>query len=259
MDIICDLHTHSIFSIDSVATIESICCAAIDKGIKVVCITDHVDFDSRDTGFGFYNAHDYFVEIDRCKEKYKDKVLLLSGIEFSEPHLYVSEFNFLKEYKYDMIIASAHWLKEGFIGQGYIYENNTMDDVIKMYYDVVEEAIEFEDFDTFAHFDLPKRYNKLFDATRYVNLDRILQKLIDKDIALEINTSSIRKGVEEHMPSNNVLDRFIELGGRRLTVGSDAHSVEEIGMDFNIIQTKYLEFIGIYINRVFYYLKDIEL
>ena len=37
------------------------------------------------------------------------------------------------------------------------------------------------------------------------------------------------------MPSYPTVERFIELGGTRITFGSDAHSEEFIGLNFDLV------------------------
>ena len=53
--------------------------------------------------------------------------------------------------------------------------------------------------------------------------DRILRALIDTGTALEVNTSGLRQVAGETYPSAAIVARFRELGGTRVTVGSDAH------------------------------------
>ena len=49
-----------------------------------------------------------------------------------------------------------------------------------------------------------------------------------KNLALEINTSGLRKGEDTH-PSFHYVKRFFELGGKYVTIGSDAHTKEDVG------------------------------
>ena len=52
---------------------------------------------------------------------------------------------------------------------------------------------------------------------------------MDSGTALEVNTSGLRHPVGESYPSASVVARFRELGGRRVTVGSDAHRTHHFG------------------------------
>jgi histidinol-phosphatase (PHP family) len=51
----------------------------------------------------------------------------------------------------------------------------------------------------------------------------VLQALIDSGTGLEVNTSGLRQGPGETYPTEAIVRRFRELGGTRVTAGSDAH------------------------------------
>lgn len=247
----CDMHIHSSFSIDCISKMKDICNSAIKKKIKVICITDHIDFDIRDEGYKYYKADEYFKELKRCKELFKDKLLLLSGIEFSEPHLHKLEFEKIVSKNYDMIMGSIHWIDDGFVGDKKVLNSNTIEELENKYYNDVIKAIKFGGFDTFAHLDFPKRYHKKLGGKLNEKIDVILKMLIEKEIALEINTSSMRKGLSEFMPSNEVIKRYINFGGKMITIGSDAHFVEDIAKDFDDILYEYYNYVGVFIKRKF--------
>ena len=59
-------------------------------------------------------------------------------------------------------------------------------------------------------------------------LDEILRTLAVKGKGVEVNTSGVNvAGV--YLPSADYLRRFKELGGKIVTVGSDAHDVSRVG------------------------------
>lgn len=49
---------------------------------------------------------------------------------------------------------------------------------------------------------------------------------------MEINTSSLRKGNEQTMPGRELLEIYRANGGKYVTIGSDAHVVEDVGVDY---------------------------
>jgi histidinol-phosphatase (PHP family) len=53
-------------------------------------------------------------------------------------------------------------------------------------------------------------------------------KLIEKDIAIEFNTSRILRKDAPVLPDREVFTRYKELGGKRITLGADAHNTESI-------------------------------
>ena len=43
-----DMHVHSTFSIDGVSTMEDYCLIAEKSGIRAICFTEHVDYNSEE-------------------------------------------------------------------------------------------------------------------------------------------------------------------------------------------------------------------
>lgn len=254
MRILGDMHTHSRYSIDAKDSIESMCLSAINKGLKVLCITDHVDHNPSDEGFNYFKVDEFILETDKLKKKFSNDLILLRGIEFSEPHIYMKELKNLSTYDFDIILGSIHWISDEFVGQRELLESYPQEEVERRYYTMVEQTVRYGNFDVMGHLDFPKRYYKNSKSSElYIN--KILKLLIEKDIALEINTSTYRNGVNESMPSQSVVEKYIELGGRKLTVGSDSHSCADIGSDFSKVElyllNKYFDYIGTYIKRKF--------
>ena len=62
-------------------------------------------------------------------------------------------------------------------------------------------------------------------------MDAILRACIDTGTGIEINTSGLRGPPREPFPALPVLCRYRELGGEVLTVGSDAHTVQDLARD----------------------------
>lgn len=254
MRILGDMHTHSKYSIDGIDSIESMCLSAINKGLKILCITDHFESNINVPGFNYFKADKFISETDKLKKRFSKDLILLRGIEFSEPHLYEEELENISTYDLDVILGSIHWISNDSIGQQEFIESYSQEEVERRYYTMVEETVKHAHFDVMAHLDIPKRHYKN-SKTIGLYINKILQLLIEKDIALEINTSTYRIGINESMPSQSIVEKYIELGGRKLTVGSDSHSSADIGSDFSKIElnflNKYFDYIGVFIKRKF--------
>ena len=63
-------------------------------------------------------------------------------------------------------------------------------------------------------------------------MNEIFCNLVEKDLVIEINTSSLRKGHTQTMPGKDLLEIYKANGGKYVTIGSDAHLVEDIGADY---------------------------
>ena len=199
-----DMHVHSKFSIDGVSTMEDYCLIAEKSGIRAICFTEHVDFNSEEKNLSIvkdnrkqnFVVEDYFSELNRLREKYSS-IILLSGIEFSEPNMFPDEFALYSSYPFDCITAGIHHCYNSvFPGAG----NLSVSKAIHEYYQIMQKAIEFGGFQVMAHLDFPKLF---FDKWIINNdvLDTILSTMINKNILLEVNTSSLDNPCDEPMPS----------------------------------------------------------
>ena len=64
-------------------------------------------------------------------------------------------------------------------------------------------------------------------------LDAILRTLARSGKALEINTSGLRQPYGMCLPHEPIVRRFKELGGEYISLGSDAHSVQDVGKNLS--------------------------
>ena len=221
---IADLHIHTQRSCDSKEYMEEYCRKAVLEGITCICFTDHVDYNINDEGYGYYDPEQYFRDFERVKKEYGERILLLSGIEFSEPHLYRQELERLSEYPYDFVIGSIHFVKDLF-PDSEVRSRIPASEFFKSYWEEVLEAVSYGHFDCLGHMDFPKRfYGELFYDPDFMH--KIFKAMLQNNIVPEINTSSLRKRLLTALPDMELLTIYKECGGRFVTVGSDAHSAD---------------------------------
>ncbi len=93
--------------------------------------------------------------------------------------------------------------------------------------------MEWGNFDSLAHVPYPLRYmmqrdGMNVDMARYeTSIDSMLRTLIKRGQAIEINAGKKPYIMPEYA---YLLDRYRALGGRLITVGTDAHSIPQFGM-----------------------------
>lgn len=239
---ICDLHTHSDNSFDAINSVDSMCKNAVEKGLYAIAITDHCEAPlldtSADTEFGDFTVRipKSVSDITAAKEKYRQKLKVLCGVEIGEPTHNPSLTNRIYEYAdFDFILASLHNLrcKDDFY---YIdFTKGDITEVLKLYFNELAETALWENFDSLAHLTYPLRYivektGTYPDLTPYQSvIDDIYKTLISSEKALEINTSGYAKAIGCTLPDEYQIKRFKELGGKYITIGSDAHSCEALG------------------------------
>lgn len=256
MKIIVDTHLHSNHSHDAFDALSSICEAAIHKGLKVLCTTEHLFLDPRDVGYGYFNLENYLAVVKACQETFKGRLEVLSGVEFSETHLFPNELKRLVAQPVDMIVGALHWLDVGFFGDPEVLAKVNHQDLVQAYYDRLLDMVEVGGFDTLAHMDLIKRYIPSDEQIVTQAMKEVLQSLVNNKIALELNTSTIYKDQLETAAAFTLVDTYLELGGRRLTVGSDAHKLENIARGFDTIPERFHPYIGYFRKREFIAMVD---
>jgi histidinol-phosphatase (PHP family) len=230
-----DYHVHSEFSVDCRVPIPEMCKAAIAAGVTELAITDHVDHEPADPGFGYYKAEAYFEAIDRARRDFAGELELLTAAEVDFNRRTIDQVErFLSQQEYDFVIGSVHYGDGGEMIFPDYFEARTLDDVFLPYFDEIEAAIDTRWFDTIGHIDLPKRYapktHRTYDPLAYKKrLAPIYAKLIANEMSFEINTSGIRQAPKTSMPGPAIVRWYVEAGGRLITTGTDSHAPQTIG------------------------------
>ena len=79
--ILADIHTHTSFSTDSDEPMENMIEAAISRGLRFLCFTEHMDKDYPSAPDFFLDTDSYLEKFLEMKDKYRDKITLLFGVE----------------------------------------------------------------------------------------------------------------------------------------------------------------------------------
>jgi histidinol-phosphatase (PHP family) len=233
-----DYHTHSsYFSPDAASTMEELCEAAISKGVKELAITEHCDVNGWNGVPCDFDEELYFIALDRVREKYEDHLTLVYGLELGQPS---QNSELAKRYssnpKLDFIIGSLHNLNE--TEDFYFLEYPDIDAcraLIERYFIELREMIEFGGFDVLGHISYPLRYIRGraglgFDFTEYHSeIADIFRLLIASGMGIELNTSGLRQPFGQTMPTPDIVKLYRECGGEIVTLGSDAHSAQDVG------------------------------
>jgi histidinol-phosphatase (PHP family) len=230
-----DYHVHSEFSVDCRVPIPEMCQAAIAAGVTELAITDHVDHEPADPGFGYYQAEAYFEAIERARKGFAGELVLLTAAEVDFNRRTIDQVErFLSQHDYDFVIGSVHYGDGGEIIFLEYFESRTIDGVFLPYFDEIEAAVDSGWFDTIGHLDLPKRYapktHRTYDPLAYKErLAPIFAKLIANEMSFEINTSGIRQTPKTSMPGPAIVRWYVEAGGRLITTGTDSHAPQTVG------------------------------
>lgn len=239
INLIMDSHVHTEFSPDSSSNMIDIIKRAVKLGLKQVVFTDHVDFDSPEEIFSYeINYIDYMRKLGILRNTYPH-IDILMGVEIGyQPHLNKRLDKFIKSYPFDFVICSIHSCDGLDFYNGDFFKGKTQRESYISYFKTIKKSIEdFTAFDVYGHLDAVVRYggfiNKKIDYFNFKEIiDDILTLIIKKGKGIELNTSGLRYNLGEMHPNRDILRRYFELGGRIITLGSDAHSANDLCADF---------------------------
>ena len=101
-----DCHIHSDNSVDGKSSIDEICKTAIEKGAKLITITDHAT--PKPIGVaGYTHIENSIKEARIAAEKYKDNLTVLVGAEREDE--YPADFReSFYDFDLDCVLGSAH-------------------------------------------------------------------------------------------------------------------------------------------------------
>lgn len=253
-----DYHLHSEYSIDSKISMEAMVLAAIDKNMKSICFTDHVDFDSTSQKIDFvFRTSDYFRNIRQVKYKYMKEIEILAGVEIGiQPHLFDKYNKFIEENDFDFVLMSVHSVNKLDIhADNYIKGIEPLDALEGYYKDMYHCVKYFNNFDVLGHLDYIDRYFDDYSVIPkyddyYYLVECILKLIIENGKGIEVNTAGVRYGLGYFHPKIQILKLYKDLGGEIITIGSDSHTPENIGYEYKTVE-KMLKELGFKFIHIF--------
>jgi histidinol-phosphatase (PHP family) len=212
---------------------------ARDKGIPEICITDHAP--SLD---GYDLRHR--MEPDKF-EMYRQTVQDLRENSRTPTVLYGIEADYydgcekvvgpwLKQQDFDLVIGSIHYIRNwGFENpaERSIWDSVDVDATWREYFDLIRRLADSKMYDVVGHLDVCKKFGYMPDPETLKNIAMpVLDRIAAAGMAIELNTSGLRKTVKEIYPSPMILKMAYE---RKIPIcfGSDAHQPDEVGYEFN--------------------------
>jgi histidinol-phosphatase (PHP family) len=238
-DLPLDAHMHTDMSPDSNVAIDTYAAAALERGIAEIAITDHVDFEPGAPAFAYASFADRERIVRGAAERWGPQgVQIRFGVELTYDRSWEADVrDHLARYAYDFTIGSVHDRVDSPYSPRRVaafVDGRSMAEIVAPSFDEVVAAARSGLFDAIGHIDNVKRY--LFPHVSPAALtaapelyEPILHALVESGTALEINTSGLRYAIGEAFPPPAIVARFRELGGRAITIGSDAHRAEHFG------------------------------
>ncbi len=244
MKFLTDMHTHTYpASHDAKNSLGEMLSAAQKAGVAFYGISNHFDYDYdlslmdeaeyKATRNG--DEETYFHDARHLQEDYEGVMNVAVGAEFGyseKPEVGGRYLSTYEKYRPDYVINSVH----GAGGRDFARYDFTQSEkeVYEGYLRLVRKSLDAPyPYDIVGHIEYIVRYvpfeNREIAVENYRALiDDILSTIIKKGKILEVN-SATKELPRISLPNEGILRRYFELGGRKLSFGSDAHLLPRIG------------------------------
>lgn len=249
-----DYHLHCEYSDDSNEAMENQIQEAITLGLDEMCFTDHVDYGIKrdwddpegiiirhaiehgkevDLVLANVNYPKYFEALNMYQKKYASSISIKKGLEFGIQSITVDAYEKLyASYQDDLdfILFSMHQVNNLEFWTQDFQKGKTQKEYNDEYYKEIYQTMQmFHHYSCLAHLDLMARYDENgiypFENEKDI-IAEILKYAIRDGKGIEINTSSWKYGLKDTQPSRAILKLYKDLGGKIITVGSDAHETK---------------------------------
>ncbi len=229
-----DYHIHTRFSCDSQASMAEMCRAALAQGLPEIGFSEHLDLHPLDECRAFFRAHAWWKELRACRDTFSPALTIRAGLEVSEPHRHPAQVaRLLQRFEWDYILGALHRVGDQLIFRPEFYRQGE-EACYRSYFKELLTMVRDGQFDVLAHPDIVKRYGQqyfgTYDPESWRDLIHpVLEALAARSLALEINTITLRRPIDQLCPHPSLLLWYRQAGGRMVILGSDAHTPQEVG------------------------------
>jgi histidinol-phosphatase (PHP family) len=231
-----DYHTHHVRCGHALGSLRDMIEAAIQRGINQLGLSDHSplyyleeDHPIPNMAMAQREFPYYVAEMIQLREEYKDQIDVRLGVESDYVPGWENVYRAIySNFPLDYIIGSVHHF-----GGYHIFNperwkdpNIDVDSVYFEYFELIRRSAKSRLFDILGHIDALKGLGHRPTQSLGSQWDLTAEVIRDSGVAVEINTSGIRK-CKEVFPCIELLERLSRFGVA-FTFGSDAHKPEQL-------------------------------
>ena len=248
--VLSDMHTHSDHSHDAKIPMPQIYEGCRKSGIKIMAAADHYDgCFCADGPYDWSHIRNSNAEADELSARYDDGMVLRS-IELGEPQWDAEQSRrVIAESNFDVVVGAIHAVKSPMFEDKQLlkrcfsqlkYDELTarqIYDLMDAYYRDNLEMVKTMDIDICAHLTcvvgyFMSRHGIFVGVEQFKDeIRQILQVLIDKGIALEVNFSGYpASGITS--PHQWIIQMYRDMGGYLICMATDAHSPARTGAGY---------------------------
>ena len=240
-----DYHMHTVLSKDGKNTVAEMCDTALERDLREICFTEHLDFARKEDDYGFMNWEACTAAVAEAQARYAGRLVIRLGLEFDFRREFGAEpAEVLPMMSCDFRIGSVHSAAGRHLynlAKGPPPENRELREIHGEYLAEVEALAASGLASTIGHFDyvykqLPHAVGPMRDEAYWRRAERILARCVAAGTAIEVNTHHMLDRGFGMAADVEILRLYRALGGRWVTVGSDAHRREEIAHNFSVAE-----------------------
>lgn len=233
-----DYHVHTSLCKHAQGTAEAYIRKAIDIGLKDVCFLDHLTVRpfEKNLSMAPEEVSGYFEALQVLKHRYRGDIRVKIGLEIDyHPDLTDFFVEIVERFDFDVIGGSLHFPDDlNIVSRSSDWKAGRVDPdrVYPIYFEQLQTMLDCTYFDVVCHFDLVKKFGWKPPAPFEHAVDRVLSKIRQRNLTVEINTSGYDHPAREPYPSADIIKKCRE-HGIRITLGSDAHAPDQVGRHYD--------------------------
>lgn len=238
--IMIDYHVHTLLCQHAEGTMAAYIQRAVEIGMSEICFLDHFTIQNRETDLSMTPEEIpfYFHAVQLLKQQYEKVIQVKAGIEidFNPEHTALFQ-EITGRYAFDVVAVALHFpggLNIVSRRSPWRYGEKDTDYVYNLYFEQLENMLDYNYFDVICHFDLIKKFGRTSSRSFDKEIHQILSKIKVKNLTVEVNTSGYNHLVQEAYPSPDIIAKCCEQG-INITLGSDAHHPTEVGQHYDRI------------------------
>lgn len=233
-----DYHTHTPLCGHAVGEPWQYVEQAINIGLEEMGFSDHAPLVTHEESRYTMKSDElplYHGMIEEVQRRYSRFTIKL-GLEAD----YVPGFEektrvLLSAYPYDYVIGSVHFIDAWAFDdpeEKIKWKDKDIDSVYRDYYKILRLSAESGLFDIMGHVDLVKKFGHRPNEDMTDEIQKTAKVFKKTGVTVEINTSGLRKPVQEIYPSLSAL-KIYQAMDVPITFSSDAHDPMDVGRDYD--------------------------
>jgi histidinol-phosphatase (PHP family) len=230
-----DYQVHSFCSHDGRASIADHCARAVEIGLDEIGFSEHKDFDPGDPMADYFDYDAYMHEIEAARGQWGDHLKIRAGVEIDYQVWFEDKIaGYLDAHPFDFVLGSVHYVDRVMLMTPEYNRTRTAQTSYADYFRAVRDSVACGLFDVVAHLEYANRRGIAawgpYDARAYrQELEALFDLMLLKDMPLEINTAGLHQGLGLTYPTAETVALYAARGGKRLSIGSDAHHPDQLG------------------------------